>query len=59
MKKTITYKEAFKIYLDDNWENIMPFDDSHEQTFIQYLEGLGYTILKEKDIQEQHESLDN
>lgn len=52
MKNTLTYKEAFDLYLKEGYDNIMPFDDSHEGTFVELLQARGYTIISEDELSE-------
>lgn len=44
--KTITKIEAYKMYLKMNYDDVMPFDNSLEETFIRYIEKNGYKVIE-------------
>ena len=47
MKKIITEKEAYTLYLEYGWEDVLPFKSLGETDFINWLEGLDWEIVKE------------
>lgn len=44
--KTISKIDAYKMYLKLEYDTVMPFDNSLEETFLRYIEKLGYTVYK-------------
>lgn len=50
--KTISYTEAFELYLKSGLEDIMPFDSETEYSFIQYLQDKGLLAIDNIDYEE-------
>ena len=48
----LTYREAFDLYLKEGYDDIMPFDDSHEGTFVEFLTARGYKVVTEDELAE-------
>ena len=46
--KKITYEEAFRKYLDEDIDVIMPFEGYFGSNYISYLKKKGYVIVDEK-----------
>lgn len=43
-KKKISYDEAWELYMENDWYEIYPFDETIEENFIDVLLESGYTI---------------
>lgn len=46
MVKYITVEDAYKLYLDDNYFNIMPFESTHEPDFVHLLSLRGLEVVE-------------
>ena len=52
--RTITYEEAFRLYLAGHYDEVMPFDNSLEYTFIQKLANQGLIVVDEQTLTEEY-----
>ena len=48
--KTITEVEAYKLYLQEDYDQILPFKSKIEPDFVEYLESRGLHVISEDDI---------
>lgn len=45
MEKILTYEDAYLMYEQNRWDDVMPFESDYEEDFVSYLEDSGYTLV--------------
>jgi len=51
--KTILYDEAFRLYLNEGWDEVIPFQSSVEPDFLEQLELRGLHVITDEDIPDE------
>lgn len=55
MNKVITESDAYKMYLQSGFEELMPFKMRTGLDYLNYLQDMGYEVLSEDMINDQQE----
>ena len=45
--KTITYQEAYSLYLKEGFDDIVPFEDTIEDDYVSFLRDRGFIIIED------------
>lgn len=55
MDKVITESDAYKMYLQSGFEELMPFKMRTGLDYLNYLQSMGYEVLLEDAVNDQQE----
>lgn len=50
MEKIMTFEEAYQLYLQNRYDDIMPFSSEYESDFVDYLAENGCTVVDDMQI---------